>query len=177
MRSVDNLDAQKKHWGRDGHGIAGANPNYAGRVQILAAAGVLIIAGGAFALVTGSNTQSKTAARYVADVAKGDSQQSQLAQSLHNSPTKSLTIVSDFVRTLRKEDQRLSTQHWPGDITFNMEFLIRDNQQEISDLKNYSSASPSERVVLLNREYSAAHQSEYVDSQIRYALDATPTGT
>jgi hypothetical protein len=174
---VDDLEEQKTSWGREGRGIPGVNPSYAGRVRVLAAAGVLILAGGAFALVTGGHTQSKTAARYVADVAQGDAQQAQLASLLHNSPSKSVTIVSHFVQTLRKEDQRLSTQRWPADLADNMEFLIRDNQQEVSDLKNYSSASPSERVVLLSREYDDAHQSQYLDSQIRTALDATPTVT
>jgi len=177
MRDVADLEVQKKTWGRDGHGIAGANPNYAGRAGLIVAAVVLILAGGAFALITGGHPQSSIATRYVADVTKGDSQQSQLDQSLHNSPAKSLTIVHDFVQTLRKEDHRLSTQHWPANITSNLEFLIKDNQQEISDLKNYASASPSERVALVNREYEDAHLSEYMDSQIRYQLDASPTVT
>jgi hypothetical protein len=177
MRDVDNIEVQKKRWGRDGHGIPGVIPNYAGRARVLGAAGVLILAGGAFALVTGGHTESATAARYVADVARGDSMQSQFDQSIHNSPARSLTIVHDLVQTLRKEDQRLSTQHWPGNIRLNMEFFIHENKQDISDLKNYASASSSKRVVLLNREYEDAHQSEYMDSVIRDQLDATSTVT
>jgi hypothetical protein len=137
----------------------------------------LILAGGAFALITGGHTQSKTATRYIADVAKGDSLESKLDQSLRDSPARSLTIVHDLIQTLRAEDRRLSTQHWPGDITSNMEFLIRDNQQQISDLNKYPSASSSERVVLLKKQYEDAYSSEYMDAQIRGALDATPTVT
>jgi hypothetical protein len=177
MWGVDDLNAQKEAWGRSGHGVAGANSNYSGRVRVLAAAGVLILAGGAFALVTGGHAQSATATRYVADVAKGDSLQSSLALSLRDSPTKSVTIVHNLIQTLRAEDRRLSTQHWPGDIEFNMKFLIHDNQQQISDLTKYRSASSSERVVLLRQQYADAYRSQYLDTQIRGALDATPTVT
>jgi hypothetical protein len=177
MGEVDDLQVQKKLWGRDGHGIAGANPNYAGRVRVLAAAGVVILAGGAFALITGGHTQSQTAARYVADVARGDSLESKIDQSLRDSPAKSLSIVHGLVQTLRVEDQRLSTQHWPADIKFNIGFLIHDNQQQISVLNKYASASSSERVALLRQQYVDASSSEYLDAQIRGALDATPTVT
>jgi hypothetical protein len=177
MRKMGDLEVQKKVWGRDGHGIAGANPNYSGRVRVLAAAGVLILAGGAFALITGGHSQSQTATRYVTDVAKGDSLQSNIDQSLRDSPAKSLAIVHDLIQALRVEDQRLSTQHWPGDIKTNLEFLIHDNQPQISDLKKYASASSSKRIVLLKQQYEDAYQSEYVDAQIRGALDATPTVT
>jgi hypothetical protein len=177
MSDVDNLEAQKRLWGRDGHGVAGANPNYAGRVRVLAAAGVLILAGGAFALITGDHAQSKTATQYVADVAKGDSLESKIDQSIRDSPAKSLTIVHDLIQTLRVEDRRLATQHWPGDIKFNLRILIHDNQQQISDLNKYPTASLSERVVLLKRQYEDAYSSEYMDAQIRGALDATPTVT
>ena len=177
MRKMDDLDAQKTLWGRDGHGVAGANPNYAGRVRVLAAAGVLILAGGAFALITGGHTQSPTATRYISDVAKGDSLETKIDQSIRNRPANSLTIVHDLIQTLRVEDQRLSTQHWPGDIESNVEFLVHDNQQQISDLNKYSSASPSERVLLLKRQYHDAYSSEYMDAQIRGALNATPVVT
>jgi len=177
MRDVDNLEARKKRWGRDGHGIPGVNPNYGGRVRVLGAVGVLILAGGAFALVTGGHTESATAARYVADVAKGDSLQSQFNQSIRNSPARSVTIVADLVQTLRNEDQRLSSQHWPGNIRTNMSLYIHENEEDISDLKNYPSASAPKRIALLNREYEDAHQSEYMDSVIRDQLDATSTVT
>jgi hypothetical protein len=174
---VDDLQAQKEAWGRDGHGIPGANPNYASRVRILAAAGVLILAGGAFALLTSGHSQSATATRYLADVSKGDSMQSQFDQSLRDSPGTSLTIVHDFVQTLQKEDQRLSTQHWPGDLKLNFEFLIHDNQQQIAELKRYPSASSPARAVILKRQFEDAYRSQYMDSQIRHALDVTSSVT
>jgi hypothetical protein len=174
---MDDLDAQKKVWGRGGHGIAGANPNYAGRVRLLAAAGIVILAGGAFALISGGHTQSETATRYVADVAKADSLQSRLDQSLRDRPAMSVTIVHDLIQSLRVEDQRLSTQHWPGDITFNVAILIRDNQQQILDLSKYSSSSSSERVDVLKNQYQDAYRAQYLDAQIRGALNATPAVT
>jgi hypothetical protein len=177
MGHVDDLQVQKRLWGRDGHGIPGANPNYSGRVRVLAAAGVLILAGGAFALITSGHSQSHTATRYVADVARGDSLESKIDQSLRESPAQSGTIVHDLIRTLRVEDQRLSTQHWPDNIEYNVEVLIHDNQQQISVLNKYSSASSSQRVALLRRAYEDAYNSEYLDTQIRGALDATPAVT
>jgi hypothetical protein len=170
---VDDLQAQKKFWGRDGRGIAGANPNYAGRAGLIAAAGILILAGGAFALITGGHTQSKTATRYVTDVAKDDSIQSQLDQSLHASPAKSLTIVHDLVQTLLKEDQRLSTQHWPASVRIEIESVVSANQRQVSVLKKYAVASPSERTVLLNQQSDDVNTAEYWDARIRTALGAS----
>jgi hypothetical protein len=177
MRDMDSLEAQKRLWGHDGHGIPGANPNYASRVRILAAAGVLIVVAGAFAFLAGGHTLSKTAARYIADVKKGDTMQSQFEQSLHNSPAKSLTIVHDLAQTLRNEDRRLLAQHWPGEVKYSMELLVSSNQDQISDLNKYALASPARRIQLLNQQSEDANQATYADSTIRSELDANPVVT
>lgn len=53
---MSDLEAQKRLWGRDGHGIPGANPNYAVRVGVIGAAVVLIVLIGAFVVLTGAPT-------------------------------------------------------------------------------------------------------------------------
>jgi hypothetical protein len=174
---VSDLEVQKKLWGRDGHGIPGVNPNYAGHVGMIAAAGVLIVVGGAFVFLAGGHTQSKTATRYITDVAKDDSMQPQLDQSLYTSSAKSSTIVHDLVQTLLKEDRRLSTQHWPIRVKVDIETLVGINQEQIAVLNKYASASSSERAVLLNQLYNDAHVAAFYDSQIRALLDANPVGT
>jgi hypothetical protein len=177
MGNVDSLEAQKQLWGHEGHGIPGANPNYSSRVRFLAAAGVLIVVAGTFAFLAGSHTLSATAARYIADVKKGDTMQSQFEQSLHNSPAKSLTIVRDLAQTLRKEDRRLLAQRWPGEVKYSMELLVSSNQDQISVLGKYALASPTGRAQLLNQQSEDANQATYADSTIRSELDANPVVT
>jgi hypothetical protein len=177
MLDVDDLEAQKKLWGRDGHGIPGANPNYAGRVGIVAAAGVLIVGAGAFALLTGGHTQTKTATRYIADVAKDELMQSRLEVSLHERPAKSVTIVHELVQTLLKEDRRLSTQKWPIRVEFDVQSLVTYNQQQISVLNKYAPASSSARSALLKQQTNDAYQADFYDTQIRALLDANPVGS
>jgi hypothetical protein len=171
---VSDLEDQKKNWGREGHGIPGANPNYAGRVRILAAAGVLILIGGTFVFLTGGHTQTKTATRYLADVAKGDAEQPQLDSSLHGRPTASRTIVHQLVQALRQEDRRLSSQHWPLRVDGDIQSLVTYNERQISMLDKYVAAPPGERAILLKQENNNAYQSEFYDEQIRAALDANP---
>ena len=168
---MGGLEVQKKHWGREGHGIPGANPNYAGRISMLVAAGVLIVAGGAFVLFARGDAPDKTATQYIADVSKYDSMQPQLDQALRTSPAKSPTIVHDLVRTLLKEDQRLSSQHWPARLKGDIGTLVTLNQKQISVMNKYLSASSSERAVLLKRENSDAYFAAGDGSQIRAALD------
>jgi hypothetical protein len=174
---VSDLEEQKRNWGREGHGIPGANPNYAGRVRILAVAGVLILGGGVFVFLTGGHTQTKTAARYIADVKKDDSVQPQLDVSLHHHPAKSEAIVHDLIETLQREDRRLSSQHWPTHLEGDIQALVSYNQQQVAVLEKYASASPSERPALLKQQNNDAYQSEFYDSQIRSAIDANPVGS
>ena len=174
---MDDLTAQKELWGRDGHGIPGANPNYANRVRMLGAAGLLIVIAGTFVFLAGGHTLSKTAGRYIADVSKGDTMQSQLEQSLHDSPAKSLNIVHNLAHALAQEDKRLLSQHWPGEVKYSMELLVSSNQDQISALNKYASASPTQRVQLLNQQSEDANQATYADSTIRSELDANPVVT
>lgn len=174
---MENLTAQKRLWGRDGHGIPGANPNYANRVRVLGAAGLLIVGAGAFVFLAGGHTLSKTATRYIADVTKGDTLQSHFKQSLHDSPTNSVVIVHTLVQALRKEDRQLLAQHWPGEVKYSMAFLVSSNQDQISVLEKYSSASPAKRIILLNQQSEDANHSAYADSNIRAELDANPVIT
>jgi hypothetical protein len=172
MWDVDDLRVQKRLWGRDGHGVPGANPNYAGRVGLIAAAVVLVLAGGAFALLTGGPAHSKTATRYITDVAKDVSIQPELDSSLHDRPAESLTIVHNLVQTLLTEDRRLSTQHWPTFVNSQIRSLVAANQQQITILNKYAAASSSERVVLLKRQNNNAYTAQYWDARIRTALGA-----
>jgi hypothetical protein len=172
MRVVDDLAVQKRLWGHDGHGLPGANPNYAGRIGMLAAAVVLLIAGGAFVLLTNGHTQNKTATQYMTDVATDESMQSQLNQSLLANPAKSATIVHDLVQTLLKEDQRLTTQHWPQRVEIDIKTLVASNRQQISVLNEYTSASSLERTVLLKQQNNDAYSASFDNFEIRGALDA-----
>jgi hypothetical protein len=89
----------------------------------------LIVVSGAFIFLTRGHTPNKTAAQYITDVAKDDSMQPQLDQSLHTSPANSSTIVHDLVVTLLRADRRLSTEHWPTEVEGAMESLVTTDQQ------------------------------------------------
>jgi hypothetical protein len=169
---VSNLDAQTKFWGRDGHGIPGVNPNYAGRVGLIAAAAVFVLAGGAFAILSGGPARSKAATRYTADVAKDISIQPQFDQSLHTSATTSSHLVHELIDTLVIEDRRLSTQHWPVSVAIEIKSVVSANQRQISVLQKYEPSSPSERATLLKQQNDAAYTAEFWDARIRTALGA-----
>src|SRR5664280_1119683 len=167
---MSDLEEQKRMWGRDGHGIPGANPNFAGRMGIIGAAVVLIALITSFVFLTGGNTPTKVATQYLADTAKDDSLQLQLDQSLYISPASSSTIVHKLVRTLRTEDRRLSSEHWPKSVEGNVKTLVTINQQQISDLNKYVSASKSERVILLTQQNNDASNAADCGSLIRVTL-------
>ena len=172
---MSDLEAQKRLWGRDGLGIAGANPNYAARVGISAVV-VLIVLGGAFVLLTGTHTPTKAATQYVTDVANGDALQLQLDQAHSTSSARSSIIVHSLVQTLLKEDRRLSIEHWPARVEGDVETLVTINQQ-ISVLNKYAPASSSARSALLKQQTNDAYQADFYDTQIRALLDANPVGS
>jgi hypothetical protein len=174
---VSDFKGQKLSWGRDAHGIPGANPNYSGRVGMIAAAVILIVGIGTFVLLTRGPAPNKAAAQYTADTANDDSMQPQLDQALHVSPATSSTTVHDFVHALVKEDRLLSTQVWPIRAKEDIGKLVTTNQQLISVLNKYPSASSSERVILLKRESNDASSGAYYGRQIRFALGAGPASS
>jgi hypothetical protein len=174
---MGDLAAQKKLWGHDGRGIVGATSNYASRVGIIVAAGILIVVSGAFALLTGDNSQSTAATQYITDVTKDELMQSQLDLSLRDRPAASLTIVDELVHTLQKEDRRLLTQHWPTRVRTDIDALVTANQHQISVLNKYGPASLSQRTILLTQENNDAYNADFYDTQIRAALDAHPVVT
>jgi hypothetical protein len=172
---LSDLEAQKRLWGRDGLGIAGANPNYAARVGISAVV-VLIVLGGAFVLLTGTHTPTKAATQYVTDVANGDALQLQLDQAHSTSSARSSIIVHSLVQTLLKEDRRLSIEHWPARVEGDVETLVTINQQ-ISVLNKNTLASSPERAILLTPQNNDASRAADCDSLIRVTLGLRPQGS
>jgi len=170
---MSDLEVQKRLWGRDGHGIPGANPNYAGRVGIGAVVIAIIISVG-FVTVT-DHTPKLPDTRYVNqynnDVAEGDLLQTRLPLSLQNHPASSTTIVHTLVRTLLTEDRSLMTGHWPIDVQRDIAKFVTINKQEISVLNNYPSASASERTNLLWKQISVAGHALTFDTAIHISLN------
>jgi hypothetical protein len=175
---MSDLEVQKRLWGRKGHGIPGANPNYAGRVGILGVV-VVVILSVAFVILSDHSPEMPNARyfnQYVSDVAQGDAQQTQLPQALVNSPAATSTIVHDLVRTLRTEDRNILTGQWPVGVRRDLKRFVAINQQQISVLKKYPSASTSERSNLLSKQIDDVIHALTYDVAIHETLNAAESG-
>jgi hypothetical protein len=173
MGDMSDLEVQKRLWGRDGHGIPGANPNYAGRVGILAVV-VVVILSVTFVILSDHSPEMPNMRyfnQYVSDVAPGDVQQTQFPQALVNSPAAASTIVHDLVRTLRSEDRSLVAGQWPVGVRRDIKRFVAINQQQISVLNMYPSASKSERSSLITKQVDDAIHALKYDVAIHESLN------
>jgi len=179
MGDMSDLEVQKRLWGRDGHGIPGANPNYAGRVGILAVV-IVVILSVVFVILSDHSPEEPNMRyfnQYVSDVAPGDIQQTQFPQALVNSPAASSTIAHDLVRTLRGEDRSLLSGHWPLGVRRDIKRFVSINQQQISVLNKYPSASTAERTNLLTEQIADVIHALTYDVAIHETLNADESGT
>jgi hypothetical protein len=177
MGDMSDLEVQKRLWGRDGHGIPGANPHFAGRAGIIGSVVVTVVLFVGFVTLTDHTPKVpgwRDYDQFSNDVAKGDLLQTQLPQSLQNSPAASSTIVLDLVRTLHSEDRRLLTKHWPIRVERDMERFVTLNEQQIAVLNMYSSASASERNSFLTKQVTVAGRALSYDAAIHDSLDPRP---
>jgi len=170
---MSDLEVQKRLWGRDGHGIPGANPNYAGRAGI----GALIIAiilSVAFVTVTDHTPKIPDMYfdTYNAYVVNGNALQSGLRQVFHNRPGGGLsTVEHELAGALLIEDRNLLSQQWPIGVERDVERFVTINQQEISVLNMYPSASASERKSLLAVQIAEVSLEDSYNATIRIKLD------
>ena len=173
MGDMSDLEVQKRLWGRDGHGIPGANPNYAGRAGI----GALIIAiilSVAFVTVTDHTPliPDMYFDTYNAYVVNGNGLQSGLRQVFHNSPGGGLsTVEHELAGALLIEDRNLLSQQWPVGVERDVERFVTINQQEISVLNMYPSASASERNSLLAVQVAEVSLADFYNAAIQIKLD------
>jgi len=96
------ISKQEEALGRDGLGIAGANPNYAARVGISAVV-VLIVLGGAFVLLTGTHTRPRPPLSTSPTWRMATHCSSNSTKLTHQLRSSSI-IVHSLVQTLLKED-------------------------------------------------------------------------
>jgi hypothetical protein len=170
---MSDLEVQKRLWGRSGHGIPGANPNYAGRAGIGALV-IAIILSVAFVTVT-DHTPKMPATQYYeaynAYVVNGNALQSGLRQVFHNSPGAGLaSFEHELAGALLIEDRNLLSQQWPTGVERDVERFVAINQEQISVLNRYPSASASKRLSLLAKQIADVSRADSYNATIRIEL-------
>jgi hypothetical protein len=170
---VSDLEVQRRLWGRNGHGIPGANPHYAGRAGI-AAAIIAIIFVVAFVTLTSHSpklSDMRSYDQFASDVASGNTLQTQLPQALKDHPKESSSIVHRLAGTLIEEDTLLEAGPWPLRVQGDIANFVRLNRQQISDLRLYLTSPASKRHSLLATQVSVAGHAVTFDAIIKDALD------
>lgn len=174
MGNMSDLEVQKRLWGRDGHGIPGANPNYAGRAGIGALVIVIILIV-AFVSVTDHTPKMPDPVyfdQYNSDVVNGNALQSGFRQVVQSGPAASSTpFVHELAGALVIEDQSLLAQQWPTGVQRDVLRLVTTNQHQISVLNAYPTASASERTSLLTKQITDMSRADSYNAAIRVALN------
>lgn len=170
---MSDLEVQKRLWGRDGHGIPGANPHYAGRAGIAVLVLALLFAV-AFVTLTDHSAKVPDGSYYdgyVSVVVNGDVLQTGLAHELQASTKKqSSSVVGQLVVTLLGEDRLLLSEQWPLRVQGDIARFVRINRQQISVLQEYLSSSSSQRSTLLRKQGALARHALAYDAKIKLAL-------